>query len=69
MVEEVSAMAFKDKNQAVAYNNEYNRKTYDRLSVNPTKEEGQRIREAAAAAGESVQGYILKAARQRMERE
>lgn len=62
-------MAFKDKNQAVAYNNEYNRKTYDRLSVNPTKEEGQRIREAAAAAGESVQGYILKAARQRMERE
>ena len=62
-------MAFKDKNQAVAYNNEYNRKTYDRLSVNPNKEEGQRIREAAAAAGQSVQGYILDAVRQRMERE
>lgn len=62
-------MAFKDKNQAVAYNNEYNRKTYDRLSVNPTKEEGQRIRDAAAKAGESVQGYILTAVRQRMERE
>lgn len=62
-------MAYKDKNQAVAYNNNYNRRTYDRLSVNPTKEEGQRIREHAAAAGESVQGYILDAVRERMDRE
>ena len=62
-------MAYKDKNQAVAYNNDYNRRTYDRLSVNPTKEEGQRIREHAAAAGESVQGYILDAVRERMDRE
>ena len=62
-------LAFRDKNQAVAYNNEYNRKTYDRLSVNPLKEEGQRIRAAAAAADQSVQGYILDAVRERMERE
>ena len=62
-------MAYKDKNQAVAYNNDYNRRTYDRLSVNPTKEEGQRIREHAAEAGESVQGYILDAVRERMDRE
>ena len=37
--------------------------------MNPTKEEGQRIREHAAAAGDSVQGYILDAVRERMGRE
>lgn len=42
---------------------------YQQILLKPYKEEGQRIREAAAAAGESVQGYILKAVRQRMERE
>ena len=42
---------------------------YQQILLKPYKEEGQRIREAAAAAGESVQGYILTAVRQRMERE
>lgn len=42
---------------------------YQQILLKPYKEEGQRIREAAAAAGESVQGYILKAVRLRMERE
>ena len=41
----------------------------DNLMVRPTKEEGQRIREHAAAAGEPVQGYILDAVRERMDRE
>ena len=41
----------------------------DNLMVRPTKEEGQRIREHAAAADESVQGYILDAVRERMDRE
>ena len=41
----------------------------DNLMVRPTKEEGQRIREHAAAAGDSVQGYILDAVRERMDRE
>ena len=41
----------------------------DNLMVRPTKEEGQRIREHAAEAGESVQGYILDAVRERMDRE
>lgn len=62
-------MAFKDRAKEIAYNNDYARKNYDRLSVNPTKAEGQEIRAAAAAAGQSVQGYILQAVRERMERE
>ena len=41
----------------------------DRIVIQPYKDDGQRIREAAAQAGESVQGYILKAVRDRMDRE
>lgn len=46
----------------------YNRKQ-DNIMVRPNKEEGAAIRAAAAAAGQSVQGYILQAVRERMERE
>lgn len=59
-------MAFKDKAKATAYINDYARKTYDRLSINPSKEEGAQIRAAAAAAGQSVQAFILEAVRDRM---
>ena len=41
----------------------------DQIMVRPYKEEGQRIREFAAAAGQSVQRYILQAVRERMDRE
>ena len=49
-------------------NDRYNAKC-DAIQVKPQKPEGERIRAAAAAAGESLQGYILKAVRERMERE
>ena len=51
------------------WQNDYISRTYDRLQVLPKKEEGQQIREAAAAAGESVNEYILKAVQDRMKRE
>lgn len=38
----------------------------DNIMIRPDKEEGQRIRAAAAAAGQSVQAYILQAIRERM---
>lgn len=41
----------------------------DLLKVQPYKAEGEAIRAAAANAGQSVQGYILQAVRERMERE
>lgn len=41
----------------------------DYISIRPKKEQGQEIRAAAAAAGQSLQGYILQAVRERMERE
>ncbi len=41
----------------------------DLLKIQPYKEEGQQIRDAAAKAGQSVQQYILQAVRDRMARE
>ena len=39
----------------------------DAIMLRPPKEKGQQIREAAAAAGQSVQAYILEAVEKRME--
>lgn len=41
----------------------------DQIMIRPYKEEGQQIREAAKAAGKSLQGYILEAVQERMDRE
>ena len=40
----------------------------DYINLRPLKEDGAEIR-AAAAAGKSLQGYILEAVREKMERE
>ena len=49
-------------------NDKYNARC-DSIRLMPIKAEGQKIREAAAAAGQSLQGYILQAVRERMERD
>lgn len=41
----------------------------DNIMIRPYREEGAKIRDAAAAAGMSVQAYVLKAVRAWMERE
>lgn len=46
----------------------YNR-SRDSITIRPSKEDGAAVREAAAAAGQSVQGYILQACTERMQRE
>lgn len=46
-------------------NDAYNAKC-DYLSLRPLKPEGAAIRAAAAAAGQSLQGYVLQAVRDRM---
>lgn len=46
---------------AIAYN-----KRQDNIMVRPSKEDGAAIRAAAAAAGQSVQRYILDAVAARM---
>lgn len=42
----------------------YNRRQ-DNIMIRPSKEEGAAIRAAAAAAGQSVQAYILAALREK----
>ena len=44
-------------------------KRQDNIMIRPSKEDGAKIRQAAANAGQSVQGYILQAIKERMERE
>ena len=48
-------------------NDRYNSKC-DAINIRPIKEQGQKIREAAAA-GQSLHGYILQAVAERMERD
>ena len=43
--------------------------TCDYISIRPKKEIGAEIRAAAAGVGQSLQGYILQAVRERMERD
>lgn len=56
------------KNSAarIAANNRYTEKTYDRFTFRMRKEETESLREAAAAAGESVNGFILDAVREKI---
>lgn len=42
----------------IAYQNEYNRKKYDRINLTMPKGKKERVRVAAAAAGQSVNEYI-----------
>ena len=49
-------------------NDRYNAKC-DAITLRPLKPKGEAIRQAARAAGESLQGYILKAIDDRMERD
>lgn len=46
----------------------YNRRQ-DSITIRPSKEDGAAVRAAAASAGQSLQGYIMQAVRERMERE
>ena len=51
-----------------AGNARYNEKC-DTIQLRPLREQGEAIRAAAQAAGQSLQAYILQACRERMERE
>ena len=41
-------------------------KRQDNIMIRPSKEEGAKIRQVAADAGQSVQAYVLQAVYQRM---
>lgn len=49
-------------------NIKYN-KSRDSITIRPAKEDGAQIRDDAAAAGQSIQTYILQACQERRERD
>jgi uncharacterized protein (DUF1778 family) len=51
----------------ISYQNSYNKEKYDRISLMLPKGEKDRIKTAAAAAGESVNEFINKAIKQRID--
>ena len=55
--------------EAKAASNKRSDAKYQQILIKPYREEAETIRTAAADAGQSLQGYILQAVRERMERE
>ena len=51
-------MAYKEKKNAVAYNNRFNKEAYDRINLTVPKGQKELIQEAAKVTGESVNGLI-----------
>ena len=43
--------------------------TCDYISIRPKKDKGEQIRQAAKMVGQSLQGYILQACSERMQRD
>lgn len=53
-------MAYKEKKDAFAYNNKYNKEAYDRINLTVPKGEKEKIKAAADQTGESVNGFIWR---------
>ena len=60
-------MAYKDKAQKIAHQNDYISKVYDRVNLLVGKGDKEQIQQAAAVQGESVNEYIREAVRRRMD--
>lgn len=51
-------MAYKDKSTAIKYNNEFNKKAYDRINLTVPKGKKDIIQNIAQINGESVNAFI-----------
>ena len=58
----------KQKRNKAAYDIQYAKENLKRVPLDVKKEDFEKIKEAATAAGESVNGYIKTAIRERIER-
>ena len=59
-------MAYKDKAQKTAHQNDYISKAYDRVNLLVGKGDKEQIKQAAAVQGESVNEYINRLIKQDM---
>lgn len=62
-------MAYKEKAEAIKYNNEFNKKAYDRINLLVPKGHKDIIKAAADKSGESVNEYIKGAIADRLGRD
>ena len=62
-------MAYKKKEDAIRYNNEFIKQTYDRINLTVSKGQKELIQAVAAIHGESVNGFINRAIAEAIERE
>lgn len=62
-------MAYKEKSEAIKYNNEFNKKSYDRINFTVPKGQREVIQEVARLKNESTNAYIYNAIIQRIERD
>lgn len=53
-------MAYKEKKDAIAYNNNFNKVAYDRINLTVPKGQKEIIQAAARQRGESVNSFIWK---------
>ncbi len=51
-------MAYKEKKDAIAYNNKYNKESYDRVNLTIPKGKKEEVQAEAQRRGESVNGFI-----------
>jgi len=54
-------MAYKEKSSAIKYNNDYNKKAYDRISLMVPKGKKELIQQKANECGESANAFINRA--------
>ena len=62
-------MAFKDKEKAIKYNNEFNKNAYDRINLTVPKGRKSEIKAHADTHSESVNRFINRAIDETIERD
>lgn len=62
-------MAYKEKTDAIKYNNQFIKQAYDRINLTVPKGQKDIIQAHAQAQGESVNGFIGRAISEAMERD
>ena len=62
-------MAYKEKTDAIKYNNQFIKQSYDRINLTVPKGQKDIIQAHAQAQGESVNGFIGRAISETMERD
>ena len=62
-------MAYKEKSDAIRYNNQFIQNTYDRINLTVPKGDKDKIKAHAESRGESVNSFINRAISNQMEQD